>query len=129
MASGEQNVEVGEPIGRRSVRRGPTGPERSGFTRRRGTTTTSSSRETGGPEHGIACTPGAIIRLSARVANPLATGHYFIHVGIGNEQTGQFAAFRKNAADFVVFGTNLFGGMVKLDCELEVEQVEEAPIR
>ena len=84
--------------------------------------------QTGGPEGGR-MHAGEIIRLSARVANPLATGHYFIHVGIGNERTGQFAAFRKNAADFVVFGTNLFGGMVKLDCELEVEQVEEAPIR
>lgn len=70
---------------------------------------------------------GTTVRLSARVANPLATGHYFVHAGIGNPERGEFAAFLKNAADFVVFGTNAFAGMVQLDCEIEVTQAQEAP--
>jgi ABC-2 type transport system ATP-binding protein len=72
---------------------------------------------------------GETVRLSARMENPLATGHYFVHVGIGNEQTGEFAAFVKHAGDFVVYGRNGFGGMVNLDCEIEVTQGEEAPAR
>ena len=84
--------------------------------------------QTGAPTGGK-MRAGEIIRLTARVANPLATGHYFIHAGIGNERTGEFAAFVKHAADFVVFGTDPFGGMVQLDCELDVTQAQEAPAR
>ncbi len=84
--------------------------------------------QTGSPEGGR-MRAGQIVRLSARVANPLATDHYFVHAGIGNEQTGELAAFVKHAADFVVFGTAMFGGMVQLDCEIDVTEVEGVPTR
>ena len=49
------------------------------------------------------------------MANPLAAGHYYIHVGVGRGAEGSDpVAFRKNAADFVVYGTRSFGGLVAL---------------
>jgi ABC-2 type transport system ATP-binding protein len=64
--------------------------------------------------------PGERARVRARVANPLAEGHYYVHCGVGRGAGGQDpVAFRKNAADFVVYGTRSFGGVVALDCSAQ----------
>jgi ABC-2 type transport system ATP-binding protein len=75
-----------------------------------------------------ALAPGERARIRARIANPLAEGHYYVHCAVrrgveGNEPV----TFRKNAADFVVFGTREFGGVVSLDCSAEtaIEPAEE----
>lgn len=64
--------------------------------------------------------PGERARIRARIANPLAEGHYYVHCAVGRGAGGQDpVAFRKNAADFVVYGTRSFGGVVALDCSAE----------
>ena len=72
--------------------------------------------------------PGQRVRLRAEISNPLAAGHYFIHCDIsqGMEERRP-VAFRKNAADFVVFGTRPFAGLVELDYEAEVVDDPEGP--
>ena len=50
--------------------------------------------------------PGERVRVKARLANPLAEGHYYVNCAVGRGAEGQDpVAFRKNAADFVVYGT------------------------
>ena len=64
--------------------------------------------------------PGERARVRARIANPLAEGHYYVHCLLGRGADGRDpVAFRKNAIDFVVYGTRSFGGVVALDCEAE----------
>ena len=61
---------------------------------------------------------GERVKVEARIANPLAAGHYFVHCAVGRGHADpEVVAFRKNAADFVVYGTEGFAGMVGLDCE------------
>ena len=70
-------------------------------------------------------------RIRTRIANPLAAGHYYIHAAVGRGFEGRDpVAFRKNVADFVVYGTRSFGGVVALDCsaESEVEPRQDAGI-
>jgi ABC-2 type transport system ATP-binding protein len=69
---------------------------------------------------------GETVRLRARFGNPLASGHYFVSCGVGLG-TGEPRpiAFRKNAADFVVFGTRGFRGLVELDFEAETLSTPE----
>ncbi len=80
---------------------------------------------------GRALEAGDRLRVRARLENPLAAGHYFLHCGIGTGRTEyRPVAFRKNAADFVVFGTRPFAGLVALDFEAETEELsgpEPAP--
>ena len=65
-----------------------------------------------------ALSAGERVRVEARIANPLAAGHYFVHCAVGRGKADQeVVAFRKNAADFVVYGTEGFAGMVGLDYE------------
>ena len=66
--------------------------------------------------------PGERARIRTRIANPLAAGHYYIHAAVGRGFEGRDpVAFRKNVADFVVYGTRSFGGLVALDCAAESE--------
>ena len=57
--------------------------------------------------------PGERVHLRAEVANPLASGHYYVNCALGR-LAGQMEmmAFRKHAADFVVYGAKPFGGLV-----------------
>ena len=49
-----------------------------------------------------------------------AAGHYYIHAAVGRGFEGRDpVAFRKNVADFVVYGTRSFGGVVALECSAE----------
>ena len=71
--------------------------------------------------------PGARVRLEAEIANPLASGHYFIHLAVGRRAPEpEMIAFRKHAADFVVFGARPFGGLVALDHTMHA-RMEESP--
>jgi len=65
--------------------------------------------------------PGDLVRLHATIGNTLASGHYYVNAGValGTHHPRPVVAFRKNAADFVVFGTGLFGGVVSLDYEAD----------
>jgi ABC-2 type transport system ATP-binding protein len=67
--------------------------------------------------------PGERARVTVRVANPLAEGHYFVHSAVGLEigdERYEPVAFRKDATDFVVFGTQRWAGVVALDYSAEV---------
>ena len=69
---------------------------------------------------------GERVRFSAEVSNPLAPGHYFVNCAVGHSpDEPRPIAFRRNAADFMVFGTDGFGGVVALDVEADV--VGEGP--
>jgi ABC-2 type transport system ATP-binding protein len=71
---------------------------------------------------GGALSPGDRLEVRARLANPLAAGHYYVNCGISRGvDEPEPVAFRKNAADFVVFGTRPFGGLIELEMEAEVE--------
>jgi hypothetical protein len=73
--------------------------------------------------------PGERVRVRAEISNPLAAGHYFINAAVtqGAEERRP-VAFRKNAADFVVFGTRPFAGLVELDYEAEnIEDGSDTP--
>jgi len=70
--------------------------------------------------------PGDTVRLRGRLGNPLASGHYFLSCGVGlGSGAPRPIAFRKNAADFVVFGTRGFRGLVELDFTAERVPVTE----
>ena len=63
---------------------------------------------------------GRPVKVRIKLGNPLATGHYFISCAVGGGLEGRPPiAYRKNAADLVVFGTRPFGGLVELDYEAE----------
>jgi ABC-2 type transport system ATP-binding protein len=65
--------------------------------------------------------PGERIRVRAHLGNPLAAGHYFLNCAISQGiEERRPVAFRKNAADFVVFGTRQFAGLVELDYEAKI---------
>jgi ABC-type polysaccharide/polyol phosphate transport system ATPase subunit len=69
--------------------------------------------------------PGDRVRLRAEVANPLASGHYYVNCAIGRLVAQmEMMAFRKHAADFVVYGVKPFGGLVRLDYKTSVELEE-----
>ncbi len=60
--------------------------------------------------------PGDRVRLEAEIANPLADGHYYLHLAVGRLAPElEMIAFRKHAADVVIFGGKPFGGLVTLD--------------
>jgi hypothetical protein len=64
---------------------------------------------------------GDRVRVRAQVSNPLAAGHYYFNCAVSQGiEERRPVAFRKNAADFVVFGTRPFAGLVELDYEAEV---------
>jgi ABC-type polysaccharide/polyol phosphate transport system ATPase subunit len=63
---------------------------------------------------------GDRIDIEATIANPLAAGHYYVHLGVGRLRPRlEMIAFRKQAADFVVFGAQRFGGLVGIEHELK----------
>ncbi len=65
---------------------------------------------------------GDRVRLRAEVANPLASGHYYLNCALGRLSAQmEMMAFRKHAADFVVYGVKPFGGLVRLDYQTSVE--------
>jgi ABC-type polysaccharide/polyol phosphate transport system ATPase subunit len=65
------------------------------------------------------------VRVRARVANPMANGHYFLNCAVaGPGKPPRPLAFRKNAADFIVYGTRGFGGLVGLDYTADAARVE-----
>ncbi len=75
-----------------------------------------------GPEAERVLEPGERVHLRAQVANPLASGHYYLNCAVGRlAPQMEMMAFRKHAADFVVYGLKPFGGLVQLDCEASVE--------
>jgi ABC-type polysaccharide/polyol phosphate transport system ATPase subunit len=65
---------------------------------------------------------GDEITLKATIDNRLASGHYFVHCGVGFKEVGRMAAFRKNAAGFIVYGWGGFGGMVNLEHRVDLLQ-------
>lgn len=68
--------------------------------------------------------PGAVVQVRARLKNPLASGHYSVNVGVGRLVPAlQMIAFRKHAADFVVYGSQPFGGIVSIDHEVDAERL------
>lgn len=72
--------------------------------------------------------PGERIRVRAEISNPLAAGHYFVNCDISQGiEERRPVAFRKNAADFVVFGTRPFAGLVELDYQAEVLDDPDGP--
>jgi ABC-type polysaccharide/polyol phosphate transport system ATPase subunit len=69
--------------------------------------------------------PGDRVRVTARLDNQLATGHYFVNCGVALEfEDLHPVAFQRSAADFVVFGTRGFGGMVALGFDAQAEAIE-----
>ncbi len=67
--------------------------------------------------------PGERVTFEAEIANPLASGHYYIHLAVGRlAPQSEMIAFRKHAADFVVFGARPFGGLVTLEHEATVRR-------
>jgi ABC-2 type transport system ATP-binding protein len=69
--------------------------------------------------------PGERIRVRARIENPLAAGHYFVNCGVALKLEGLHpVAFHRNSADFIVFGTRQFGGMVELGYDADVRVIE-----
>jgi ABC-2 type transport system ATP-binding protein len=63
---------------------------------------------------------GEEVQVTTRVDNRLAPGHYFVHCIVGSSEEGVAVAFRKQALDFVVFGTKPVVGLVDLDNESTV---------
>jgi ABC-2 type transport system ATP-binding protein len=67
--------------------------------------------------------PGERVQVRAEVANPLASSHYYIDCALGRMAPQlELIAFRKHAADFVVYGVKPFGGLIRLDYEASVER-------
>jgi ABC-type polysaccharide/polyol phosphate transport system ATPase subunit len=69
---------------------------------------------------GSAIEPGEEVQVTTRVDNRLAPGHYFVHCIVGSSEEGVVVAFRKQALDFVVFGTKPVVGLVDLENESTV---------
>ncbi len=67
--------------------------------------------------------PGERVRMETEIANPLASGHYYVHLAVGRlAPKAEMIAFRKHAADFVVFGAPPFGGLVSLEHEMHARR-------
>ena len=64
---------------------------------------------------GSELSPGETVHIVIRVDNRLAPGHYFVHCLAGTSEEGRVVAFRKYAADCVVFGTKPVIGVVDLE--------------
>ena len=66
---------------------------------------------------------GDRVVVRGEIQNRLAPGHYFVHCAVGRSAPGESStiAFRKHAADFVVYGTEPFTGLVELECETSAE--------
>jgi ABC-type polysaccharide/polyol phosphate transport system ATPase subunit len=65
---------------------------------------------------------GEKVIVRARLDNRLASGHYFVNCGVALEfEDLHPVAYRRSAADFVVFGTRRWGGLVELDFDADVE--------
>jgi ABC-type polysaccharide/polyol phosphate transport system ATPase subunit len=62
---------------------------------------------------------GQRVKISSTVANPLAPGRYFVHVGVNRASEGGVALYVPNAMDFVVFGGPNDRGIVFLPHETE----------
>jgi ABC-2 type transport system ATP-binding protein len=63
---------------------------------------------------------GERVRVRARIANPLAADHYFVCCSIGTGLRKQRpVVWAKNAADFQVYGTRPFEGLVELEFDAE----------
>lgn len=66
---------------------------------------------------------GERVTMRVSIDNPLAAGHYYVHVVCGRVAPKLEAiAFRKNAVDFVVFGGRSFGGVVSLEHEVTFDK-------
>jgi ABC-2 type transport system ATP-binding protein len=72
---------------------------------------------------------GDRVAVSARLANPLAPGRYFVHLSVRQDQAeGEVELFVHGAVDFVVFGGERSGSLLALEHEVEarVENRSEA---
>ena len=66
--------------------------------------------------------PGESVVVRARLDNRLAVGHYYVNCGVALAfEELHPVAFRRSAADFVVYGGRQFGGLVELEFDSEVE--------
>jgi ABC-2 type transport system ATP-binding protein len=66
--------------------------------------------------------PGETVTFRGRMQNPLGTAHYFLDCGVALEYERLHpVAYRRRAADFVVYGTQRFQGWVQFGFESEVE--------
>jgi ABC-2 type transport system ATP-binding protein len=67
-----------------------------------------------------ALSPGETVEVAARIENPLASGHYFVHAVAGrNPAEPEPLAHQLNATDFVVYGADAHGAVLKLHAEGE----------
>ena len=70
--------------------------------------------------------PGDRVDIRARIANPFASGHYFVHAVVGrNPAEPEQVTYQLNAADFVVYGADAGGAVVKLEADASA-RLEEA---
>ncbi|HEX3174071.1 MAG TPA: ABC transporter ATP-binding protein [Solirubrobacterales bacterium] len=70
---------------------------------------------------------GDRVAVSARLANPLAPGRYFVHAGVRQDQgEGDVELFVHGAVDFVVFGGERSGSLLALDHEVEATVAERS---
>jgi hypothetical protein len=66
--------------------------------------------------------PGGSVVVRARLDNRLAAGHYYVNCGVALAfEELHPVAYRRGAADFVVYGNRGFGGLVELGFDSEVE--------
>ncbi|MBS1675761.1 MAG: ABC transporter ATP-binding protein [Actinobacteria bacterium] len=69
---------------------------------------------------------GERVKVTVRMENRLAPGHYFVHCGINRAFEGLVALYVHNAIEFVVYGTGHMGGVIAIDHSVETEI--EAPL-
>jgi len=70
---------------------------------------------------------GDRVAVSARLANPLAPGRYFVHASVRQDQgEGDVELFVHGAVDFVVFGGERSGSLLALDHEVEATVAERS---
>lgn len=64
---------------------------------------------------------GERVKVSVKMENRLAPGHYFVHCGINRAFEGLVALYVHNAIEFVVYGTGHMGGVIAIDHSVESE--------
>jgi hypothetical protein len=69
--------------------------------------------------------PGQRAQVEIEVENPLSSGHYYVHLVVARMAPEmEPIAFRKHAADFVIFGARPFAGLITLDVKSNVRRVD-----
>jgi hypothetical protein len=72
---------------------------------------------------------GETARVSAEIENPLAPGRYYVHCGVQQDQgRGDISLYEHNALDFVVFGSERSGAVLRLEHTIQAS-VEERAVR